>query len=74
MGTRVEPSREEAAPPEEVFEDKEAVHEKTVCAQPLRWTLSEKTHGGAAGLMSTTRATSPELQRPSWRTASGGRW
>jgi hypothetical protein len=36
MGTRAEPSREEAASPEEVFEDKKAVHVKTVRAQPPR--------------------------------------
>jgi hypothetical protein len=72
MGTRAEPSGEEAVPPEEVFKDKEPVHEKTVCAQPPRWTLSDKTRGGAAGHMSTTRAASPELRQQSWRTASGG--
>jgi hypothetical protein len=33
-GTRPEPSREEVALPEEVFEDKEAMHVKMVCAQP----------------------------------------
>lgn len=51
-GTRAEPFGEEAAPLEEVFEDKEAVHVKTVCAQHPQQTMSEKTHGGIAGCTS----------------------
>nr|AGT17263.1 hypothetical protein SHCRBa_022_D05_F_250 [Saccharum hybrid cultivar R570] len=53
-------------PPEEVpvFEDKQAVHVKTVRAQPPRRTMSEKTtRGGAADRSSTTSAASPELRR-----------
>ena len=51
-----EPSGQEA-PPEVVFEDKEAVHVRTLRAQPPRRSMSEKT-GGAAG-----SAASPELRR-----------
>lgn len=67
--TEAEPSgsgEEKAPPPEEVFEDKEAVHVKTVPrprAQPPRRTMSEKTRGDAAGRTSTTKAASPELRR-----------
>ena len=35
MGTRAEPTREEAALPEDVFEEKEAVHVNTVSAHPI---------------------------------------
>jgi hypothetical protein len=63
MGTRAEPSREEAAPLKEEFEDKEVVHMKTLRAQPPWRTMSEKTCSGAAGHTSTMRAVSPELWR-----------
>nr|AGT16814.1 hypothetical protein SHCRBa_012_A01_F_130 [Saccharum hybrid cultivar R570] len=71
--TESEPSGtgEQAPPPPEeevpVFEDKQAVHVKTVRAQPPRRTMSEKTtRGGAAAAAdrsSTTSAASPELRR-----------
>jgi hypothetical protein len=70
--TESEPSGtgEQAPPPPEeevpVFEDKQAVHVKTVRAQPPRRTMSEKTtRGGAAAAdcSSTTSAASPELRR-----------
>ncbi|XP_066309255.1 uncharacterized protein [Miscanthus floridulus] len=68
--TEAEPgSGEQAPPPEEapVFEDKQAVHVKTVRAQPPRRTMSEKTTSGgaaaAADRSSTTSAASPELRR-----------
>lgn len=53
-----EPSGQEA-PPEVVFEDKEAVHVRTVRAQPLRRSMPEKT-GGAAGC--TARVAAPKLR------------
>ena len=63
--------REEEAPLEEVFVDKEAVHVKTVHGQPLWQTMSEKTRGGTRGHMRMTRVVSLEL----WRAKSeNGRW
>lgn len=53
MGTR------EAAPSEEVFRDKEALHVKTVCVYPApRQTILEKTRGSTAGCTSMTRVAS----------------
>jgi hypothetical protein len=56
-----EPSGQEA-PPEVVFEDKEAVHVRTLRAQPPRRSMSEKTGGGGGGGAAGSAA-SPELRR-----------